>query len=103
MCQQVDFVRRTGVQVGSRVYIDAEWAGEPGVTYGDGSSADRGSIVYGHMLAFNGQENELLFKDVDIGKHAHIGARAAVLPGVKVGQRDALRPGELRMDLGSSS
>ena len=96
---QVDFLRQTGVKIGSGVYIDAEWAGEPGVTYADGSSADRGSIVYGHMLAFNGVDNLLQFGKVHIGTNAQVGARSAILPGVNVSFQDSVKAGEMRMAL----
>lgn len=95
----MDFARRTGIKVGKRVYIDAEWAGEPGTTYGDWSSADRGSIVYGHMLAFTGRDNVLQFNTVEIGRNAHLAPRCALLPGVTVRERSTVRPGELQMAL----
>ena len=78
---QVAFARRTGMQIGSNVYVDAEWAGEQGVTYGNNATADRGAIVYGHMLHFNGLDNVLQFRDVVVGSNVSVGPRAAIMPG----------------------
>lgn len=93
------FKRRGGIQVGKACYIDADWLGEPGVTYGDGAIADRGSIVFGHLLAFNGHYNHLEHRHVNIGAGAYIGPRAAILPGVNIGAGEVVAPGELRIAL----
>ena len=90
-------MRRTGINIGTQVYLDADWLGEPGVTYGDGASADRGSIVFGHLLAFNGHCNKLEHRPVSIGKGAQLGPRSAVLPGVSCGDGRVVGPGELVM------
>ena len=74
-------------------------AGEPGVTYEDGAVADKGSIVFGHLLAINGRYNHMEHRPVTIGKNAQIGARAAVLPGVDISARQTVSPGELIMAL----
>ena len=92
-------MRRTGIQIGSRVYIDSDWLGEPGVTYGDDTVADRGSIVFGHLLAFNGSHNHLEHRPVNIESGAVLGPRAAVLPGVCVAAGESVGAGELKMVL----
>ncbi|KAK9812147.1 hypothetical protein WJX73_000290 [Symbiochloris irregularis] len=95
----IEFMRRTGIKIGARVYIDSDWLGEPGVTYQDDAVADKGSIVFGHLLAFDGKYNHLEHRNVTVGKGAVIGPRAAVLPGVTVPSRATLQAGELRMAL----
>lgn len=99
VCAQIEFMRRTGIRIGARVYIDSDWLGEPGVSYGDGAAADRGSIVFGHLLAFNGKYNHLEHRPVDIGAGAVVGPRAALLPGVALQKGEVLGAGEMRMNL----
>ena len=94
---QMLFMRRGGVKVGRACYIDADWFGEPGVTYGDGAIADRRSIIFGHLMAFNGRDNFLAYGQVSIGAGAHIGPRAAVMPNVNIEAGEAVLAGELRM------
>ena len=89
-------MRRTGIKIGSGVYVhDADWLGEPGVSYADGAIADKGAIVFGHLLAFNGQYNHLEHRPVSIGKSATIGARSAVLHGVSIDAGQTVSPGDL--------
>ena len=92
-------MRRTGISIGSGVYIDADWLGEPGVTYEDGAIADRGSIVFGHLLAFNGEYNHLEHRPVNIGAGAQIKPRAAILPGVNIDAGSVVGAGELKIAL----
>ena len=94
---QTLFQRRSGIKVGKACYIDADWPGEPGVTFGDGAIADRRSIIFGHLLSFNGQDNLLKYGPVSIGAGAHISPRAAIMPNVNVGAGEMVLAGELRM------
>lgn len=95
---QIKSLRRMGMNVGKAVYLDGEWIGEPGVVnYADGAIADRGSIVFGHLMTHNGDHFNLKFTSVNIGPGAQVAARAAVMPGVNI-KADGLVPsGELVM------
>ena len=82
------------------MYLDAEWIGEPGmVRYADGAIADRSSIVFGHLMTFNGDHFNLKFNHVNVGPGAQVSARAAVMPGVNIKANETVPPAELLMAL----
>lgn len=92
-------MRGMGIKIGKNVHIDAEWPGETGVSIGDGAVIERGSLLYGHWLIFDGLQHRTMFVPVKVGAHACIGARAALMPGVSVPARAAIGPAELKLKL----
>ncbi len=97
---QIKSLRRTGVQVGEGCYIDSEWPGEPGMaSYGDGAVADRGSIVFGHLMTHNGESFNIHFNQVSVGAGAQVSARSAIFPGVHLKGGDVVPAAEMRMVL----
>lgn len=97
---QIKALRRSGLKVGKWVYLDSEWLGEPGlIEYGDNSIADRGAIVFGHLMTHNGKEFALQFNKVTVGPGAVINARAALMPGVNVQAGEQVPAGDLRIKL----
>jgi hypothetical protein len=97
---QIDSLRRSGVEVGEGCYIDAEWPGEPGMAkYGDGAIADRGSIVFGHLMTHNGECFNVHFNHVSVGAGAQVSARSGIFPGVNLKSGEVVPSGEMRMAL----
>lgn len=93
-------LRKTGLQVGKWVYLDNEWLGEPGlIEYGDYSIADRGAILFGHLMTHNGKEFVLQFNKVTVGSGAVINARSALMPGIVVADGEQVPAGDLRISL----
>lgn len=93
-------LRRSGLKIGRWVWLDSEWIGEPGlIEYGDNSVADRGAIVFGHLMTHNGKEFTLQFNKVTIGAGAVINARSALMPGVTLQPGEVVPSGDLRMAL----
>lgn len=100
VCVQVKALRRSGLQIGKWVYLDSEWLGEPGlIEYGDRAVADRGAIVFGHLMTHNGKEFAIHFNKVNVGAGAVINARAAVMPGVQIQSGEHVPAGDLRISL----
>lgn len=99
MITQVDSLRGMGIKIGINVHIDAEWPGETGVSIEDGAVIERGSLLYGHWLIFDGMLHRTKFVPLKVGAHACIGARAALMPGVNVPAGQAIAPAALKMAL----
>lgn len=84
--------------MGEGCYIDADWAGEPGMAkYGNGAIADRGSIVFGHLMVHNGEAFNVNFDNVSIGAGAVVSARSGVFPGTSLKAGEVVPSGEMRM------
>lgn len=97
---QVRSLRQLGIKVGRGAYIDAEWVGEPGIVrYEDGAVADRGAIVFGHLMVHDGNHYRLRFNNVSIGPEAQVATRAAVLPGVALKPKERVAPARLVMSM----
>ena len=95
---QIKSLRRMGMDIGSGVYLDNEWIGEPGmVKYTNGAIADRSCIVFGHLMTHNGDHFSLKFNNVNVGPGAVVGPRAAVMPGVNLKAGESVPSGELLM------
>ena len=95
---QLKALRRSGLQIGKWVYLDSEWLGEPGlIQYGDYAIADRGAIVFGHLMTHNGKEFALAFNKVTVGAGAVINARSAVMPGVQIQAGEHVPAGDLKI------
>ena len=95
---QLDSLRAYGVEVGQGCYIDAEWAGEPGMAkFGDGAIADRGSIIFGHLMVHNGEAFNVHFDVVNLGPGSVVSARSGIFPGASLKAGEVLPSGEMRM------
>ena len=91
-------MRWYGVKIGDGCYIDAEWAGEPGMaTYGNGAIADRGSIVFGHLMIHDGEAFNVHFDTVSLGPGSVVSARSGIFPGSNLKAGEVLYSGEMRM------
>lgn len=93
----MNFLRSIGIDVGKGVYCDADWPGEFGVSLDDGAVVERGAMVYGHWLKFDGHCNKVEYAPVRIGANAYVGPRSALLPGVSVGPGQSVAEGAMQM------
>lgn len=93
-------MRRYGLKIGDGCYIDADWVGEPGVaSYASGAIADRGSIVFGHLMTHDGEAFNVHFDSVAVGPGSVVSARAGIFPGTSLKAGEIVKSGEMRMTL----
>lgn len=89
---------RQHTEIGEGCYIDADWAGEPGMgKYGDGVIVDRGAIVFGHLMTHNGEAFHVNFGKVNLASGAVVSARSGIFPGASLKAGEVIPSGEMKM------
>jgi maltose O-acetyltransferase len=86
---QIDRLRRSGLDIGQRVFIGGGTFLDPDfaflISIGDDTTVSVGVVVLAHDASTRGATGYSRLAPVRIGRRAFIGARALVLPGVTIG------------------